>query len=187
MTAKPVQILPVDHHQQAEVVAETQRYIALAGRLFGRTFAEIDVSFDLKGRAAGMYVVSRRGWRVSRKIRYNPWLFAKYYRENMAETVPHEVAHYVVDCLYGGEVRRDLGRAVCPHGVEWQAVMAAFGVEPRVRASFDLTGIPVRKQATVAYRCDCRQHQLGIRRHNKVLRGTAQYLCRACGNRLQPQ
>ena len=95
----------------------------------------------------------------------------------MAVTVPHEVAHYLVDCLHG------LGR-VRPHGVQWRGIMNAFGVEPRATGSFDLTGIPVRRQRRFTYRCECSTHHLATRRHNSVQRGEARYRCRDCGETL---
>ncbi len=171
-------INPVSDQQQLEIIAATNRFIALAAELFDRSFDEIPVDFDLKGRAAGMYVVSKRGFGLTRKIRYNPWLFAKYYRENLAETVPHEVAHYVVDMLYGRSVR--------PHGREWKSIMQSFGLQGRVTSDYNLAGIPLRTSSTVAYACNCREHKLGIRRHNKVLRGEARYHCRFCGSQVVP-
>jgi len=132
------------------------------------------VLFDLKGRSAGMYRVA--GHR--RVIRYNPYLFAKYPQDNLAVTVPHEVAHYVTDVLFG--LRR-----VRPHGAEWQAVMRAFEADASRTADYDLTGIPVRTQRRFGYRCACFVHQLSTRRHNQVRRGAARYYCRACGEELR--
>ena len=172
---------PIAAEQQRQVVAATKKYIALAGQLYDQCFEAIPVLFDLRGRAAGMYVVSGRGRKLERKIRYNPWLFAKYFEDNLRDTVPHEVAHYVVEQLYGRGTRRN---RVLPHGAEWRSVMAAFGADNSVTTNFDLTGIPQRQQRTVSYRCDCREHQLGIRRHNKVVRSNARYLCRYCGSAL---
>jgi len=113
-------IEPIDAGQQRAVHLATERCLRRAGELCGRDFASIPVTFDLTGRSAGMYRV-RHG---RRSIRYNPYLFAKYFEDNLAVTVPHEVAHYVTDMLYG------LHR-VRPHGMEWQAVMRSLGVEPR--------------------------------------------------------
>lgn len=179
-------VVPISESQQREVIGQTKHYVQLGEMLFGQHFPVIPVTFDLRGRTAGMYKVTgekkRRGFdwagEPSRQIRYNPWLFAKYYEENLTVTVPHEVAHYLVDSRYGL-------RHVSPHGVEWKAVMDAFGVDSSVTAKFDLAGIPTRQYQQFAYLCDCKTHQLGIRRHNKVLSGQASYLCRHCGVTLQ--
>ncbi len=168
-------IAPIDKSQQALVIAETLRYIRLAADLYRRNFAPVPVDFDLKGGSAGMFRIRARDAR----IRYNPWLFAKYFDENLLSTVPHEVAHYIVHCRYG------LHR-VKPHGHEWLAVMADFGADPSVTSDFDLTGIPTRAQRRFRYRCACRVHEVSTRRHNVMQRGQAHYECRLCRAPLVP-
>lgn len=166
---------PIDAAQRACVVTATQGWIARAGEIFHRDFPALPVLFDLRGRMAGMYrVVGER-----RVIRYNPWLFAKYPEDGMEVTVPHEVAHYVTDLVYGFARIR-------PHGQEWQTLMLAFGIDPRaaVRHQLDLSGIPVRTLRRHPYRCDCREHQLSGVRHARVLREAARYVCRRCGAEL---
>ncbi len=161
--------LPIDAQQQRQVLAATADCVHRAGGLYGRAFAPIAVCFDLRGTAAGMYRVQRG----ERRIRYNPWIFARYFDDSLAVTVPHEVAHYVTDCLYG------LSR-VRPHGAEWQAVVHALGASARVTGCYDLSGLPLRRQRRFAYRCGCSSHQLSTVRHNRVQRGEARYLCRQC-------
>jgi SprT protein len=162
-------VAPLSPQQRQRVVEVTGETIAQASVLFGRAFAEIPVTFELRGRAAGMYRVHRG----RRMIRYNPYLFARYFSDNLANTVPHEVAHYVTDILYG--LRR-----VRPHGPEWQAVMRAFGVQPAVTCNYDLDGIPVRRQRRFSYRCACTTHSLSTVRHKRVQNGQARYSCRRC-------
>ena len=162
-------IEPISEFQMRQVEAATERCIEKASQLYGRCFDTITVDFDLKGKCAGMYQVKGR----SRRIRYNPWLFAKYFEDSLNDTVIHEVAHYVVDCLYG--LRR-----VKPHGVEWKRVMVDLGAEPKATGSYDLTGIPVRQYAKFAYKCGCRTHKLTSLRHKKILKRRAQYRCQFC-------
>jgi len=164
---------PIDAGQQRRVVAATTDCIARAGEVLGRRFAAIPVLFDLTGRAAGMYRVSR-GERV---IRYNPYIFATDLADNLATTVPHEVAHYVADVVHG----RGLVR---PHGPEWSAIMAALGADPGRTHAYDLSGVPVRTQRRHPYRCACTTHHLTTRRHYQVLRGAMTYRCRRCGEEL---
>jgi len=164
---------PIDALQQVQVRQATQACVARAAGLFQRKFVVPPVQFDLSGCAAGQYRVLR-GEAV---IRYNPWIFARYFDDNVSETVPHEVAHFVVDQLWG--LRR-----VRAHGAEWQSVMRALDAEPRATARYDLTGLPVRRQRRFAYRCACRAHQLTTCRHNRVQRGEARYHCRQCGHTL---
>lgn len=164
-----IYIEPIDQQQRLEVIAATQQCIVRASALYDREFASVNVDFDLRGKCAGMYQVQRKG----RRIRYNPWLFAKYYHDSMTDTVTHEVAHYIVDCLYG------LGR-VRPHGKEWRKVMLDLGVEPHATGNYSLAGIPVRQYQRFTYDCACRTHELTIVRHRKIMSGRAKYLCQYC-------
>jgi len=164
-------IEPISSDQQQHVREVTAGYIEQASKLYTRSFELIPVRFDLKGRAAGMYRVKNS----ERVIRYNPYLFAKYFEDNVAETVPHEVAHYVIEKLYG--VRR-----VRPHGIEWAEVMREFGVSTK-RAShcYDMKGIPVKVYKRFTYRCGCTTHNVTRRRHNQMQAGMATFACRRCG------
>jgi predicted SprT family Zn-dependent metalloprotease len=89
-------ITPINAELQQQVVERTLYYIKRAEMICGRRFAVIPVLFDLRGLCAGMYRVKNG----QRQIRYNPRLFAKYFEDNLNVTVPHEVAHYVIDCLF---------------------------------------------------------------------------------------
>lgn len=164
---------PIGDIEQCQVIIATERFLSQAQDIFSREFKPVPVVFDLSGRAAGMFkVVGKR-----RCIRYNPWIFAKYFEENLRDTVPHEVAHYVVHELYGT-------RAVKPHGSQWQALMARFGADPEVTFDLDLEGIPRRQQQTHRYYCGCRMHQVSTTRHNRVLNGKGRYQCRHCAGQL---
>ncbi|VAW80042.1 hypothetical protein MNBD_GAMMA14-249 [hydrothermal vent metagenome] len=164
----------IDILQQHQVHEATQACVVRAAGLFEREFVAPPVQFDLTGRAAGQYRVLRG----KAAIRYNPYIFARYFDDNLKETVPHEVAHFVVDQLWG--LRR-----VRAHGAEWQSVMRALDAEPRATARYDLTGLPVRRQRRFAYHCACSSHELSTCRHNRVRRGEACYRCRQCGQPLE--
>jgi SprT protein len=164
---------PIGLPEQRRVVAATEHYVLRAGAIFGRRFRQVPVLFDLGGRTAGMFkLVGRRGW-----IRYNPWIFGKYFEENLCDTVPHEVAHFVVHELYGS-------RGIKPHGRQWRGVMEHFGADQGVTFNLDLEGVPQRQQRTHPYRCGCRVHDVSSTRHNRVLRGQGSYYCRLCGGGL---
>jgi len=165
-------IEPINRGQQREVVDLTREYVRKAEQLFATKFPKITVKFDLSGRSAGMYKVVGRG----RCIRYNPWIFAKYFEENLGGTVPHEVAHFVIDQVYG------MGR-VKPHGVQWQALMAKFGADAGVTFDLNLDGVPQRRQNRHPYQCPCRRHEVSSTRHNRVQRGQ-HYYCVRCRGKL---
>lgn len=166
-------IEPINFQCQQQVRIATGDVIRRARRIYSHDLPMIPVQFDLKGRAAGMYRVHGK----NRVIRYNPYLFAKYFDDNINTTVPHEVAHYVVDVLYGAH-------RVRPHGTEWQQVMLALGVEPSVTGNYDLSGVPVRRQHRHSYQCACSVHQISTARHNKIQHGKARYYCRNCKSQL---
>ncbi len=162
-------IEPITDAQRGVVIKATADCLIQAEAVYQRAFPVIPIRFDLRGRAAGMY----RLHRGSRLIRYNPYIFAKYFADGLAQTVPHEVAHYVTDLLYGL-------RKVRPHGAEWRRVAVALGASPRATGYYDLSGIPLRQSVSYDYHCACTQHRLGVRRHARVQSGEGGYLCRRC-------
>jgi SprT protein len=165
-------IRPIQAEQQEQIISATESYIYQASTRLEHTFEPIPVMFDLKGRAAGMYKVIK----FRRIIRYNPYIFARYFSENLVTTVPHEVAHYIVDVLYGMKKTQ-------PHGKEWKNLMAMFDADASVTCSYDLDGIPTKHYRRFDYFCSCRTHQLTCIRHNRVLKGTS-YFCRHCKQEL---
>jgi SprT protein len=165
-------IVPLEAEQQEQIVSATDSYLRQASEKLAYSFEPIPVLFDLKGRAAGMYKVNRS----QRMIRYNPYIFARYFSENLSTTVPHEVAHYIVDVLYGM-------RRTQPHGKEWKNIMGLFNADASVTCNFDLHGLPTRHYQRFDYRCSCRIHELTRIRHNRILRGV-RYYCRHCKEEL---
>jgi SprT protein len=174
---------PIGEAQRRQVTERTEHFMCQAEEAFELSFERIPLLFDLRGRTAGMFKVVGR----ERCIRYNPWIFGKYFEENLRDTVPHEVAHYVVNEIYGGPGTRGWARrrwSVKPHGPEWQAVMACFGADPEVTFKLDLAGVPQRRQRTHPYQCGCREHDVSTTRHNRILRGAGRYHCRYCKGQL---
>jgi len=162
-------VKPINQSRQRQVVAATTACILRAEQLFERDFLLPHIRFDLSGRIAGMYRLRHQ----QHEIRYNPYLFEKYFDDNLANTVPHEVAHYLVAEMYGW-------RNIRPHGTQWQAVMLRLGVAPQVTCRYDLSDIPQRRQRRFSYVCNCTTHRLSTVRHNRVQGGTGKYLCRQC-------
>ena len=175
-------IPPLSSDQQQKVVDKTRVYIEQASDLFNLKDKPVEISFNLKGRSSGMYRIKYgKGLIFSqqqREIRYNPYIFSKYFEDNYATTIPHEVAHYVTDLIYGL-------KNIKPHGKEWKAVMHAFDADASVTANYDLSGIPLRRQSLFTYRCDCREHQLTSIRHNKIKKRRFQYYCNYCKQTLK--
>ena len=166
-------ITPIDKSQKQLVIARTHELIAQAAFLFDIQLPVIPVHFDLKGRIAGMYRVKQQ----QKEIRYNPWIFSRYFDDNLANTVPHEVAHYVVHTTFPD-------RRVKPHGTEWQLTMKSLGYAPTVTCGYDFAGLPGRQVKRYDYRCGCQSHRLTSYRHLRVQRRSAEYRCRQCGEAL---
>ena len=175
-------IPPLSTEQQQQVIEQTHIYIEQAVDLFKLKNKAVEINFNLKGRSAGMYCVSRQStWhftQIKRQIRYNSFIFSKYYDDNFNTTIPHEVAHYIRDILYGL-------KNIKPHGKEWKTIMQAFGANAAVTADYDLSGIPLRKQSLFSYHCRCREHQLSAIRHNKIKKRNYRYYCNICKQALQ--
>ena len=173
----------INAQQELEVSRATFDCIDRAAGIFQRDFKHIPLHFDLKGRAAGQYRV-RHG---QAEIRYNPYLFARYYEDNLAHTVVHEVAHYLTDQIYGqsspGIFTR---RRIKPHGEEWKSVMRRLGAEPVRTCQYDLSGVPLRRVKYYDYACLCQAHRLSSIRHNRVMAGKASYHCKQCRGQLRP-
>lgn len=166
-------IKPINETQQQYVRQQTEACISLARNHFQKDFPGIEIRFDLKGGMAGMYRVQQG----EKLIRYNPWIFAKYFDDNLKSTVPHEVAHYISDYLYGI-------RNIRPHGREWKSIMQLFNADPSRTHQFNMQGIPVRRQQRYSYQCRCRHYDLTTTRHKLIQSGQRKYFCRQCATQL---
>lgn len=160
-------IQPIDRQQQGSVIEKTHYYIEKASKIYQCRFELVIVDFDLKGRAAGMYQRKRE----KTVIRYNPYLFAKYFVDNFKTTIPHEVAHYIADMMF---------KNIRPHGKEWREIMLAFDADASRTCDYDLEGIPIRVHQRYIYRCPCMTHEITSRRHNKIQKNRARYHCKKC-------
>ncbi len=166
---------PINEAQKNIVIDKTEYFLHQACEIYQRNFKPIIVDFDLKGRVAGMY----RRKQNQRVIRYNPYIFAKYFEDSLETTIPHEVAHYVTDMIFTG------GRyQPRPHGKEWQEVMQAFGADASRTCDYDLEGIQVRISKRHDYHCQCMTHELSSLRHNRIQKRTARYFCKKCNEEL---
>ncbi|MCK5395745.1 MAG: SprT-like domain-containing protein [Gammaproteobacteria bacterium] len=173
MTDTPSTIQPLSTEKQQLVIEETQACIDQATNLFGVKDTGVEIVFNLKGRTAGMYRVKCKIIQHKREIRYNPFIFSKYFDDNFKTTIPHEVAHYISDLIYGL-------RNIKPHGKEWKEIMQAFNADATVTANYDLTGIPQNNKTLYTYECGCREHQIGAIRHNRIKNQHGKYICSLC-------
>lgn len=132
-------------------------------------YPEPKVNYQQRGTSAGSAYLQH--W----EIRLNPVLLLENQQAFIDEVVPHELAHLLVF--------RQFGR-VAPHGKEWRWMMENVLLEPASRThQFAVASV---QSKTFPYYCSCQQHSLTLRRHNRIVRGDAEYRCRHCGELLRP-
>ena len=96
---------------------------AKARRYYDLRLPEATIDFSLRGRCAGQARVDGKG---ETQLRLNYQLLAENLEVFVKQTIPHEVAHLVVNWH-----RRKKRRRPRPHGPEWQRVMTdCFGLAP---------------------------------------------------------
>ncbi len=159
-------MLTLQLQQQAQQALDA--CITRASEHFIYSFDTPALSFKLRGKCAGKAYLQQ--W----EIRLNPILFGENPQAYLNEVIPHEVAHLIVFKLFGN---------VKPHGEEWRSVMReVFGLIPKTTHNFVVDSV---RGQSFEYRCTCQTHYLTIRRHNKVLKGVANYRCTRCQHELQ--
>lgn len=138
-----------------------------ANRYFNKNIKVAAVAFNQRGSAAGTAYLQRH------EVRFNYDMYLQDPEEFLRTVVPHEVAHLFVYQLFGSSPR--------PHGKEWQSVMQkVFFLKPNRTHNFKVKS-PI---TTFDYLCNCTEHALTIRRHNKILKGSV-YQCRTCKTSLR--
>ena len=154
---------------QQAVMRSLRHFLQLAQQKLERHFEEPTLVYQQRGTAAGT------AWLEQWQIRLNPVLLLENQQAFIDEVVPHELAHLLVWKTFG---------RVPAHGKEWKWMMEdVLGVPARRTHQFAITSV---RSNTFPYRCRCQQHQLTVRRHNRVVRGESEYRCVHCGTLLQP-
>ena len=157
---------PIHSQLQDRVLARVNDCMQQASEQLAREFLTPAVRFNQRGRIAGS------AWLERWELRFNPVLLSDNEAEFMAEIIPHEVAHLIAFACYG---------RVKPHGPEWQHIMqSVFQLVPRTRHRLNTSKVA----PTFSYQCDCRTHQITLRRHNNMQRGKQRYQCLHCNQLL---
>lgn len=152
---------------QQAVMRRLREKLAQANLKLERNYPEPKLSYTQRGTSAGT------AWLESYEIRLNPVLLLENSEAFIEEVVPHELAHLLVWKHFG---------RVAPHGKEWKWMMeSVLGVPARRTHQFELQSV---RRNTFPYRCKCQEHQLTVRRHNRVVRGEGVYRCVHCGEQL---
>lgn len=153
----------------------------MAENLFGKGFTIPEIRYDLIGKSAGQAVYDRYG-KVKHTVRINPVLLNENPEYIILQTVPHEMAHVVVNTFY-----EDRGIRVKGHGREWQRVMRFFGLEPHRCHNLDVSSINnIKNQSEYHFICGCvgKVYKLSKYRYTRYTNG-ASYRCRICSVQLR--
>lgn len=103
-----------------------------------------------------------------RLIDINPIILRDNLVPYLHESVPHEFAHIIVHDFFGP--------VQFPHGEQWQLIMEAFGVKPRITHDYDVSMVaPV-----YTWQCGCTVHQVSRKVHQELVEGHS-YDCVRCG------
>jgi len=156
-----------------EITDKVNECLQIAEKFFNRPVPKPKVRFDLRGRVAGQAFYFKH-W-----LRFNTVLFQENREDFLNQTVPHEVAHWIQDWLYG------VGKTK-PHGREWKGIMkTVFGLSPERCHSYNVENARTRTlPAAYKYKCSCTTHHLTIVRHRRIQNGQ-RYKCRKCGSFLE--
>lgn len=148
-----------------------------------------DVRYDTKGKTAGWACWNHGNpW-----IKINPILLNENVERVVNETVPHEVAHIVVNEVYESQNRVYVDpytyrrrRAIEPHGYEWQQVMRLFGLRPERCHDMDVTTVVALRNGGSAfiYKCGCREYPMTKSKHERIQRPGGWARCRNCRGKL---
>jgi SprT protein len=148
---------------QQLVIQKVEQCIRHASSCFEQSFKSPKISFNQRGKIAGCARLQ------TNELRFNPVLLCDNIDDFLEEVVPHEVCHLLAYKLFG---------KVRPHGKEWQSLMIKlFGLKGQTYHQMDVTKV---KGKTFNYQCECGPIELGIRRHNKVVKGKQTYICSKC-------
>lgn len=136
-----------------------------------------EIRYDLIGKAAGQAVWRRYGNPIH-TIRINPILLNENQQHIVEQTVPHEMAHVVVNQIWKVEQRMDVGG----HGREWKHVMRVFGLVPERCHNLDTSSVSKLKNRPEYHftcRCPGRVFKLSGIKYNRWANGVG-YQCPRC-------
>ena len=170
----PLTLTPEKIIQAAEAAVRAAEH--RARQFYAIRLPEAVIDFSLRGHSAGQARVERSGRTL---LRINLKLLTENFEDFLAQTIPHEVSHLVVNW----QARKNR-RRLRPHGPEWRAVMQdCYGLEP-VRCHAYKTTSARCVPRNFLYRCDCREHRLTSIMHNRIS-NRYKALCKNCKTHLE--
>lgn len=157
-------------NSQQLVIQKVEQCIEHASSYLGMNFKLPQIRFNQRGKIAGCARLQIN------ELRFNPVLLNDNVDAFLKEVVPHEVCHLLAYSLFG---------KVRPHGKEWQGLMFdLFRLKGQTYHQMDVSKV---KGKSFNYLCKCGPIELGIRRHNKIVKGQQTYICRKCRSPLKAE
>ena len=154
-----------------QVEAAIRKTEEQARQHFNISLPNAGIDYSLHGRCAAQARVDSDGQTF---LRINLQLLSENLDDYLQQTIPHEIAHLVVNWQARKERRRPR-----PHGPQWQNVMRdCFALQPIRCHSYKTTPARIVPR-NFLYRCNCREHRLTSIMHNKITRNY-RALCRSC-------
>jgi SprT protein len=163
--------------QLLKIAEETiKQYLSIANEKYNLKMKMPRISLKLRGRTAGMAYFREN------LIKLNEILFKENVEDFKKRTIPHELAH-----LIAHQKSDTWNRRIKPHGVEWQNVMYAFGVEATRCHRYDVANAQQSTRKLYKYTCNCqgdnRIHMVSSTVVRRMTRG-ARYWCKRCNGDL---
>jgi len=155
---------------QQKLINANYHYIDLANIVFNTHLLKYPtIEHTIKGKKAGVAYLQQ--W----KVNYNLELLIANEEEFLKQTVGHEIAHLVAFQLFGSR----------GHDKAWKYVMRQLGLEPNRCHSYDLSEITIKKHKKVIYKCNCKEHEIGLVRHKNLQANKNRYFtCCLCKGKL---
>lgn len=158
--------------------------LKMAEEFYGIGYVCPEIRFDVKGRCAGQVNITENGAPIS----FNKELFVANKDHFMEDTIPHEVAHYIVfiNCAVNNRpYPRTRGGRCDHHGKLWKSIMSClFGIDPKRCHNLDTSSVR-RKMRRAIYKCGCMEHQVSMRMHNKAVKFNNYLTCTKCHDKVK--
>jgi SprT protein len=157
------------------IEASVHHYVDMANEKLGADLSYPEITYKVKGGVGGRAY----GYR---KVDFNMGLIVDNMSEYLNHVVPHEVAHLVVEKMFGTEytfTRTGKPRRVS-HGTKFKMVMRTFGIYRTSYSTHNMDTSKVKKsRATAKVACKCTgcgwMGHIGKVRASKMAKGLATY------------
>lgn len=170
-----------NYELEAKVRDQVKGYINRVNesKYFTKTVKIPNVRIEpMKSLNAGIFKMYPDGSSV---VIFNSHYFSAHPQHMFEQTVPHEVAHYLVYVINDGIDRSGHGSA---HGRMWRNMMHFLDADPLRCHDLPMPPSLKKLKKTFTYACRCSEYELTSIRHNKAKAGT-RYECNKCRTELK--